>query len=165
MHDIKLNKGLLLLALILVLASLLLGVTLSWIKDNTFFKIEHYVSYKWMLLLLLIIILVLLYLLVYIKLFSKFDSKSENFESTPSNQIREQLKNLTQKEKEYLKKYLDTDERTLKFLRTDDVANGLCSIGILENVSLKESILPTYSYKIVEIYWNHLKKNPKILKL
>jgi len=163
MNDKKLNNILWWLGCLLGILILLLGVLTQWMTDDDYNKLLRIIPYKWQLLLWLLVVVLILLLYTYHKAFPNFNSG--NFVQKSSLQIRNQLKNLTQKEKEYLKKYLDADERILKFLRTDVIAQGLCSIKILESVSPEGSLFPTYSFKVSDVYWNYIKKNPKMINV
>ncbi len=84
MNNLKLNKGLLLLGLLITLTSLLLSVLLSWVDDNIFLKLEASIGYKWMMLILLIVISFLLFSLVYLKIFGVVHSKQVPEKICPS---------------------------------------------------------------------------------
>ena len=163
MNDNKFNKILWWLGCLLGILILLLGVLAQWLTDYDYNKLLLIIPYRWQLILWLLVVVIILLLFTYHKTFPNFNSR--NPEQNSSLQIRNQLKYLTQNEKEYLKKYLDADESILKFSRTDEIAHSLQIKGIFENVSHPESLHPTYSYKISDVYWNYLKKNSKVLKI
>lgn len=78
------------------------------------------------------------------------------------SEIHHRLANLSQKEKDYLKEFIEADSRTLKFPINDAIADGLRSIGILRIVS---TVITFYelSYSINPIYWDYIKKKPSII--
>ena len=157
----------------LLLGLLLIPVATAYtlVTVDTYKWLTETIGYKLLWTILIFLLLTLIYTVIYFRFNSKphlIEEKNNVFIGSQmefnEKEIQHQLKNLPQKEKEYLKKFLDSDKSILEFPRTDQIAHSLELKGILENVSEPESFHPTYSYKISDVYWNYLKKNPKVLK-
>lgn len=78
--------------------------------------------------------------------------------------IHHRLASLSQKEKDYLKKFIYADSRTLKFAMDDEIVDGLRSIGILQLVSTVATFYQI-SYSLSPIYWDYIKKKPHVIGL
>ncbi len=183
MGDKKLDKAIMWLSFLLALLILLLSNSLSWLNDVDYNKLLKIIPYKWQLTIWMMIIISLIFALVYTKYLSKprqdkvfipeLKNKPEELKiqiqpiiepqrKLRPSEIQHKLSYLSKEEKECLKKFLDADTRILIFLPSDEIAQGLQSIGILE---FAPTLQKPFGYRISQIYWEHLKKRPDAIGL